>query len=55
LEINNKKFNVEFVQQFVERTGNISARLRWFETFAAHCEFYLYVAKPLLSMRTAGS
>jgi hypothetical protein len=45
----------KFVQQFVERTCNISARFRWFETFAAHSEFYLYVAKPLLSMRTAGS
>jgi hypothetical protein len=35
--------------------GNIGARFCWFETFAAHSEFYLLVAKPLLSMCTVGS
>ena len=39
----------------MKATGNIQARFRWFEAFAAHSEFYLLVAKPLLSMRTVGS
>ena len=31
------------------------ARLEWFGSFAEHTELFLMVAKPLLSMRTAGS
>jgi hypothetical protein len=55
LEKNNKQFTINFVSEFVKSTGNMHSRLRWFEAFAAHSEFYQLVAKPLLSMRTVGS
>jgi hypothetical protein len=39
----------------VRSVVGVQARFRWFEAFAAHSEFYLLVAKPLVSMRTVGS
>jgi hypothetical protein len=55
LAINSKQFTVADVAKFVEQSGNIAARFRFFETFAANSEFYLLVAKPLLSLGTVGS
>ena len=55
LKANTKMISISSVRQHAERTGNVARRLVWFETFAAHSEFYQRVAKPLLSMRTVGS
>ena len=52
---NNKRFTVDDVVKFVEESGNMAARFRWFETFGANSIFYLLVAKPLLSMGVVGS
>ena len=54
---NNKAFMIEDVTTWVVVTGSMEARLNWFGTFAANSEFFLKVAKPLLSisMRTTGS
>ena len=55
LENKNKSFSVEEVKEWVEKHNAIDGRFQFFETFAASSEFYLKVAKPLLSMRTVGS
>ena len=55
LKINNKEFGIKEVKEWVERHGAMRGRMAWFEAFAEHSEFYLKVAKPLLSMRTVGS
>jgi hypothetical protein len=55
LEANNRDFGVDYVANFSESTGNVQARLRWFEAFNQHSDFYQLIAKPLLSMRTVGS
>ena len=39
----------------MERHGSMQGRFQFFETYAAHSEFYHKVVKPLLSMRTVGS
>ena len=52
---NNKQFTVDEVVKFVEESGNLERRFRWFETFAANSNFYLLIAKPLLSMGIVGS
>jgi hypothetical protein len=54
LAINSKQFTVTDVAKFVEQSGNIAARFCFFETFTANSEFYLLVAKPLLSLGTVG-
>ena len=51
----NKAFMIEDATTWVVGTGFMEARLNWFGTFAANSEFFLKVAKPLLSMRTVGS
>ena len=55
LESRNNNFTVDEVLAWVEKTGNIQGRFAWFDTFHANSEFYLKVAKPLLSMRAVGS
>ena len=55
LELNSKSFSVEDVVKWVEKSRNIKGRFAFFETFHANSEFYLTVAKPLLSMRAVGS
>lgn len=55
LDNKNKSFSVEEVKEWVEKHNAIDGRFQFFETFAASSEFYLKVAKPLLSMRTVGS
>ena len=52
---NNKAFMIEDVTTWVVGIGSMEERLNWFRTFAANSEFFLKVAKPLLSMRTVGS
>ena len=52
---NNKAFTVDDVVKFVEDSGSMAKRFRWFETYAANSNFYLLVAKPLLSMGIVGS
>eukprot|EP00956_Cyclotella_meneghiniana_P038508 scaffold155275_cov66-Cyclotella_meneghiniana.AAC.2 len=52
---NNKAFTVDDIVKFVEESGNLARRFRWFETYAANSNFYLLVAKPLLSMGIVGS
>jgi hypothetical protein len=54
LEAKNKAFDIDFVTNFSESKGNVQARLRWFEAFNQHSDFYQLIAKPLLSMRTVG-
>ena len=39
----------------MEESGNIKGRFAFFDTFHANSEFYLKIAKPLLSMRAVGS
>ena len=46
---------IKDVKTWVVGTGTMEARLNWFWTFAANSEFFLKVAKPLLSMRSVGS
>jgi hypothetical protein len=55
LEKRNREFGISDVKEWVEKHGAMSGRFQFFETFAAHSEFYQKVAKPLLSMRTVGS
>ena len=55
LESRNNNFTVDEVLAWVEKTGNIQGRFALFDTFHANSEFYLKVAKPLLSMRAVGS
>ena len=55
LEKNNTEFSVVDVKKWVDKHDSIQGRFRFFETFASNSEFYLKVAKPLLSMRTVGS
>ena len=55
LKKNNKSFTVDNVSKWVEETGSIQGRFRFYETFARNSEFYQKVAKPLLSMRAVGS
>ena len=52
---NNKKLTIDDVEQWIVRGGGIQGRFRFFETFARNNEFYLKVAKPLLSLCTTGS
>ena len=46
---------IEDVTTWVVVTGSMEAHLNWFGTFAANSEFFLKVAKPLLSIRNVGS
>jgi len=46
---------IEDVKTWIVGTGSIEARLNWFGTFVTNSEFFLKVAKLLLSMRTVGS
>ena len=55
LKSNNAKTSVDEVLAWVEKTGNIQGRFALFDTFHANSDFYLKVAKPLLSMRAVGS
>ena len=55
LDNKNKSFSVEEVKEWVEKQNAIDGRFQFFETFATSSEFYLKVAKPLLSMCTVGS
>lgn len=55
LKLNNAETSVDEVLAWVEKTGNIQGRLALFDTFHANSDFYLKVAKPLLSMRAVGS
>ena len=55
LEKNHTEFSVVDVKKWVDKHDSIQGRFRFFETFASNSEFYLKVAKPLLSMRTVGS
>lgn len=55
LKLNNAKTSVDEVLAWVEKTGNIQGRFALFDTFHANSDFYLKVAKPLLSMRAVGS
>jgi hypothetical protein len=52
---NNKKFTVAEVVKFVEKSGNISSWFHFFETSAENSDFYLLLAKPILSLGTVGS
>jgi len=52
---NNKAFMIEYVTIWIVGTGSMEAHLNWFGTFAANSDFFLKVAKALLSMRTVGS
>lgn len=55
LKLNNAKTSVDEVLAWVEKTGNMQGRFALFDTFHANSDFYLKVAKPLLSMRAVGS
>ena len=55
LDKKNKSFSVQDVKEWVEKNNWMDGRFEFFETYAASSEFYLKVAKPLLSMRTVGS
>ena len=55
LEKNNTAFSVSVVKEWVKKHRSMQGRFQFFETFAANNEFYLKVAKPLLSMGTVGS
>ena len=55
LDLNNKEFTIDQVQEWVEKNGCIQGRFRFFETYARNSEFYQKIAQPLLSMRTVGS
>ena len=50
-----KIFTIGEVQDWVEKHGGIDGRLRWFEAYSPNNAFYQRIAKPLLSIRTAGS
>ena len=50
-----KSFSINDVKKYAEESGNIQGRFAFFDTFHANSEFYLKVAKPLLSMRAVGS
>ena len=52
---NNGNFTIGEVQDWVEKHGGIDGRLRWFEAYSPNNAFYQRIAKPLLSIRTAGS
>ena len=52
---NSKNLTIDDVEEWVVRGDGIKGRFRFFETFARTNEFYLKVAKPLLSLRTTGS
>ena len=43
------------MQELVEKHDSIQGRFEFFEAYAANSEFYLKVAKPLLTMGTVGS
>ena len=55
LEVNNKDFTFDQVQEWIEGSDGIAGRFRFYEAFGKHSEFYQRIAKPLLSMRTVGS
>ena len=55
LDQNNRSFTIKNVQDWVEEHGGIAGRIRWFEAYAPNNQFYILVAKPLLSIRTTGS
>ena len=55
LKLRSKSFSISDVEKYAVESGNIDGRLAFFETFHANSEFYLKVAKPLLSMRAVGS
>ena len=55
LEVNNKDFTFDQVQEWIEGSDVIAGRFRFYEAFGKHSEFYQRIAKPLLSMRTVGS
>ena len=48
-------FTVEDVKKWVEKNNSMDGRFQFFELYAVNSEFYLKVAKSLLSMRTVGS
>ena len=52
---NNINLKIDDVEEWIKNGGGIKGRLQFFEAFAANSDFYLRVAKPLLSMRTSGS
>jgi len=55
LKLRNNTFSISEVVKYVEESGNIKGRFAFFEAFHPNSEFYLKVAKPLLSMRAVGS
>ena len=55
LRLNNREFTVADVKEWVEQTGCMKGRFGFFSTYHANSNFYLQIAKPLLSMRTVGS
>jgi hypothetical protein len=46
---------IEDVKKFVDDTGGMNGRLRWFEVYARDTTLYKYIAKPLLSISSTGS
>ena len=55
IKANTLEISIDAVSQFFKSTEDVNARFRWFEVYAPNSEFYLKVAKPLLSLRTVGS
>jgi hypothetical protein len=55
LTLNNKSITFDDVQMWIESNDGIQCRFRFFEAFGRESEFYQWVAKPLLLMRTVGS
>ena len=55
LKSRSESFSISDVKKYAEESGNIDACLAFFETFHANSDFYLRVARPLLSMRAVGS
>ena len=51
----NNKLTIDEVEEWIVSNDGIKGRLRFFETFSRNNDFYMKVAKPLLSMRTTGS
>ena len=55
LEEKYTSFSIEDVKVWVETNNGMKGRFQLFETCTANDEFYLKVAKPLLSIGTVGS
>ena len=55
LRENTANLTIDEVEAWILHGDGIKGRLQFFEAFAGNSDFYLKVAKPLLSMRTTGS